>query len=179
MYDTGTAHIGGVIVKAKDILNLALQESGETYVTFAKKLGWAIGKLTGKVYRDSIRADELIYWLDLLGVDVTFTVRDTGKELRMYVKGQGKPTKSMVNGVTYDTAHADALSNDFYADGERMFGFGVGSELYVDKENRYFLVQYVEGDSHKPSILPVTKEIAERFIQKNGTDLNKKPETEN
>lgn len=40
--------------------------------------------------RNSIRADEFLALMDVLGVDVTFTMRKTGEILKPHVSGHGR-----------------------------------------------------------------------------------------
>ena len=82
----------------------------------------------------------------------------------------------MVNSIVYDTANADAISNNFYADGINEYNDGQAMELYVGNNGGYFFAQYSDFEGVKDRIIPVTDKDAATFIEKYGTDLHRKPE---
>ena len=84
----------------------------------------------------------------------------------------------MVDRVTYDTAASNAISNNFYADGVNEYTDGKAMELYIDKEGRYFFAEYSNWEGGKDRISPVSAAEAAAFIEKYGTELDKKPKTD-
>lgn len=169
---------GGEKMTSKEVLAAALRDTGKTQAEAAAKIGWVPQQLSARLTRNSLRADELLDLLDGLGVELTLTVRETGKVIRSHIQGAGRRVKGMVDRVTYDTAASDALSNNFYADGVNEYTDGKALELYVDKEGRYFFAEYSSWEGVKDRITPVTAETAAAFIEKYGTELDKAPKTE-
>ena len=133
-----------------------------------------------KVLRERIRTsskllDDFLDLLDAAGIEVTFTVRETAAPMKFRIEGAGPRVRGMVNKVTYDTEAADALSNNFYADGENMYTYGKAIELYIDGEGRYFFAEYFNAEGVRNRITPTTAEDAAAFIERYGTDLHKAP----
>ena len=81
----------------------------------------------------------------------------------------------MVNSVIYDTANADAISNNFYADGVNEYIDGQAMELYNGNDGQYFFAQYSNYEGVKDRIIPVSDKDAAAFIEKYGTELHRKP----
>ena len=175
--DTETSN-GGEGMNAKDMLLAALRETMTTQAEAATKVGWMPQQLSQRIVRNSIRADDFLSLLEAIGIEVTLTVRDTGNPVRVYVKGAGRRVKAMVDRVTYDTAASNAISNNFYADGVNEYTDGKAMELYIDKEGRYFFAEYSNWEGGKDRISPVSAAEAAAFIEKYGTELDKKPKTD-
>lgn len=175
--DTETSN-GGEGMNAKDMLLAALRETKTTQAEAATKVGWMPQQLSQRIVRNSIRADDFLSLLEAIGIEVTLTVRDTGNPVRVYVKGAGRRVKAMVDRVTYDTAASNAISNNFYADGVNEYTDGKAMELYIDKEGRYFFAEYSNWEGGKDRISPVSAAEAAAFIEKYGTELDKKPKTD-
>ena len=175
--DTETSN-GGEGMNAKDMLLAALRETKTTQAEAATKVGWMPQQLSQRIVRNSIRADDFLSLLEAIGIEVTLTVRDTGDPVRVYVKGAGRRVKAMVDRVTYDTAASNAISNNFYADGVNEYTDGKAMELYIDKEGRYFFAEYSNWEGGKDRISPVSAAEAAAFIEKYGTELDKKPKTD-
>ena len=76
-------------------------------------------------------------------------------------------------GVKYNTDKSYALSNTYYSDGENEYIDGKAIELYMDTNGGYFFAERHEDGSAK--IIPVDASIAAPFIEKYGTDIEKKP----
>lgn len=169
---------GGEGMNAKDMLLAALRETKTTQAEAATKVGWMPQQLSQRIVRNSIRADDFLSLLEAIGIEVTLTVRDTGNPVRVYVKGYGRRVKAMVDRVTYDTAASNAISNNFYADGVNEYTDGKAMELYIDKEGRYFFAEYSNWEGGKDRISPVSAAEAAAFIEKYGTELDKKPKTD-
>lgn len=169
---------GGEGMNAKDMLLAALRETKTTQAEAATKVGWMPQQLSQRIVRNSIRADDFLSLLEAIGIEVTLTVRDTGNPVRVYVKGAGRRVKAMVDRVTYDTAASNAISNNFYADGVNEYTDGKAMELYIDKEGRYFFAEYSNWEGGKDRISPVSAAEAAAFIEKYGTELDKKPKTD-
>ncbi len=174
MYIKDNTSIGGVILTSREILSSALRETGKTQAEAAANMCWSPQQLSHRLVRNTLRADDFIHLLDGIGVDVTFTVRETGKKIKVRIEGAGNRAKGMVGGVIYDTAASYPLANDFYADGINKYTDGLATELYMDVDGRYFLVEYPEDETKKAKILPINGNIAAMFIEKYGTELHKK-----
>ena len=160
---------------SKEALAAALRETGKTQAELAEKVGWVPQQLSARLVRNSLRADEFLNLMDALGVDVTFTVRETGVAIKAHIPGAGRRVRAMVNKVIYDTAASDALANDFYADGVNEYRDGKAMELYIDREGRYFFAEYTNWEGAKDRITPVTANDAANFIERYGTDLHRGP----
>ena len=176
VYDTENEALnGGVAMTSKEALAVALKGTGKTQAEAAVKLGWVPQQLSARLSRNSLRADEFLALMDAIGVDVTLTVRETGEILKAHITGAGRRVRGMVNRIIYDTASADALSNNFYADGVNEYQDGRAMELYVDKDGRYFFAEYSNWEGVKDRVTPVTANDAAAFIERYGTDLHKEP----
>ena len=155
-----------------------MRDTGKTKAEAAAKIGWVPQQLSARLTRNSLRADELLDLLEGIGIELTMTVKETGKVVRSHIQGAGRRVKAMVDRVIYDTASSDALANNFYADGVNEYTDGKALELYIDREGRYFFAEYSSWDGVKDRITPVTPETAAAFIEKYGTELDKAPKTE-
>lgn len=175
VYDTENTPNGGGKISSKEILKAACKAVGVSQNDGAKKIGFTKQQLSSKIVRGTLRADEFLSFLDALGIDVEFKVRETGKLVKVNVPGMGQRVQRMVDKVIYDTATSDALANNFYADGVNMFTDGKAMELYIDKEGRYFFAEYSDWEGVKDRITPVTASVAAAFIEKYGTEIQKKP----
>lgn len=161
---------------SKDALMSAISKTGHTQESAAKLIGWAGQQISQRLQRNSMRADEFLVLMDAIGVDVTFTIRETGEELRDHKPGHGRRIRMTADKVMYDTATSNAIANSFYEDGVNEYKDGEACELYVDKKGRYFMAEYHEGGKDK--ILPVTASVAAAFIEKYGVEIEKAPKTE-
>lgn len=160
---------------AKEILAAALDAIGITQATAAKNYGWSAQQLSQRIVRGSLRTDEFLGLLDSMGVDITFTVRETGEKLKPHISGHGRRVKGVSDGVQYDTEYAEALSNSFYADGVNEYNEnGEALELYLDKEGRYFMAEYSNAEGTRDRVRSVPAEMAAAFIEKYGTVIEKK-----
>jgi hypothetical protein len=178
VYDTeNEASNGGVAMTSKEALAAALKETGKTQAEAAVKMGWVPQQLSARLVRNSLRADEFLELMDAIGIDVVLTVRDTGAVLKSHIAGAGRRVRGMVNRVIYDTEAADALANNFYADGVNEYVDGKAMELYLDREGRYFFAEYTNWEGAKDRITPVTANDAAAFIERYGTDLHRKPKS--
>lgn len=178
VYDGCITTIGGATMPANELIAAALKATNKTQAAAAASVGWVPQQLSGKLVRRSLRADEFLELLDAIGVEITLTVKETGKQVKEHIPGAGRRVKAMVDRVIYDTATADALSNNFYADGENQYTDGKARELYIDNEGRYFFAEYSSWEGAKDRITPVSASDAAVFIQKHGTEINKQPKTE-
>ncbi len=174
--DSNEVIYGGAIMTVKEMLSAAYRATGTNQAVAAATIGWTAQQISQRMVRNSLRADDFLAILDNLGIELTMTVKNGGKEIKTLRAGAGRRVHKMVDNVMYDTAQSDALSNNFYADGENEYTDGKATELYKDKNNRYFFAEYVSWEGGKDSITPVTAEIAAKFIEKYGTELNKKPD---
>lgn len=164
---------GGVTMTSRELLAAALKESGKTQAEAAKSVNWVPQQLSSRLVRNSLRADEFLALLEGIGVELTLTVKDTGKTVKTHIAGAGQRVRAMVDRVIYDTAESDALANNFYEDGENKFADGEALELYIDKEGRYFFAEYYEDETKKSRITPVAAKVAAAFIREYGTDIHK------
>ncbi|MBR3972922.1 MAG: helix-turn-helix transcriptional regulator [Oscillospiraceae bacterium] len=162
-------------MSSKEILKAACKATGTSQNDGAKKIGFTKQQLSSKIVRGTLRADEFLNFLDAVGIDVEFRVRETGKVIKIRVPGMGQRVRCMVDKVIYDTAASDALANNFYADGVNMFTDGKAMELYIDKEGRYFFAEYSDWEGVKDRITPVSAGVAAAFIEKYGHEIQKQP----
>ena len=176
VYDTeNAASNGGVSMTSKEAIIAGLKAAGTTQAEAATRLGWSAQQLSGRLIRNSMRADEFLDFMDAIGIDVTFTVRESGEALKTHIAGAGRRVRAMVDKVKYDTEAASALANNFYADGVNEYTDGKAMELYVDDEGRYFFAEYTNWEGVKDRITPVSARDAAVFIDKYGTDLHRGP----
>lgn len=169
----GTSN-GGDMMASREIIAAALKATGKSQSEGARMIGHDPQWLSARIVRSSLRADDFLALMDQLGIDVAFTVRDTGKPIKELIKGAGRRVRKMVNRVIYDTAASNALANSFYADGVNEYTDGWAIELYVDSEGRYFFAKYSEnGDGDH--ITPALAEEAATFISRYGTEIHKAP----
>lgn len=162
-------------MKSNDWLAAALRATRKTQAEAAAKVGWMPQQLSARLARNSMRADEFLNLLEGLGIEITLTVKETGEVVHTHLRGAGRRVKAMVDRVIYDTAASDALANNFYADGVNEYTDGKALELYVDKEGRYFFAEYTNWEGGKDRISPVSANDAAAFIEKYGTNIDKKP----
>ena len=163
---------------SREALDAALRITGNKQAEAATKIGWTPQQLNARLTRNTLRADEFLEIMNAIGVDVTFTVRETGEKINAHIRGVGRRVRAMVDRVVYDTEASDALANSFYADGLNEYRDGIAFELYIDREGRYFFVEYTCLDGVKDRITPITASDAAKFIERYGTDLHRKPNTE-
>lgn len=161
---------------AKDAITAALKSAGMTQADGAHAIGLTPRQLSQRLIAGTLRADKFLELLDEIGVDIEFIARNSGEHISARVKGRGRRVKQMINSVIYDTANADALSNNFYADGINEYIDGQAMELYVGDDGQYFFVQYSCFEGVKDRIILVSSKDAAAFIEKYGTELHRKPE---
>ena len=162
-------------VTAKDVLNTLLPVLGFTQKDAAESIGWTKMHLGSKLTRDTLRVCEFLRILDAVGVEIAFRRKDTGEIIKTIRRGHGHPIKGMADGVIYNTAVSVALSNTFYADGVNEYDAnGQAQELYIDQEDRYFIAEYNINDPKKERVIAASTYVAEAFIEKFGTTIEKK-----
>lgn len=160
---------------AKEIISAALDTIGITQATAAKNYGWSAQQLSQRIVRGSLRVDEFIGLMDSMGIDITFTVRETGKTIKPHISGHGRRVKGVSDGIQYDTEYAEALANSFYADGVNEYSdSGEAFELYIDRDGRYFMAEYSNAEGGRDRVRSVPAEMAAAFIEKYGTVIEKK-----
>lgn len=152
----------------KDIVDEALKSVGIAQKDAAAKIGMTPSQLNVRLAKGTIRFGTFLELMDKIGVDVTFTNRATGKELKIPSAGIGRRVKAMVDRVIYDTAGSDAIANNFYADGKNEYSDGLAMELYIDREGRYFFACYSNLEGVKDRIIPVSASDAAEFIGRYG-----------
>lgn len=161
---------------SKELLLAAFRIKGLSNAKVAKEIGCSPQSLSQKLARNSLRADEFLNILESIGVEVSIVDKDTGKPIRGYVGGAGRPVRRIINGVEYSTAKSLALSNNFYSDGINKYNDGRARELYVDQNGDYFFAEYSEIDGEKDRINPVSALDAAEFIEKHGTVITREAE---
>lgn len=139
----------------KDLINRSTMRQKEV----AEKMGWTEQTISNKLRRNSLKAEEYLKMLEILGYELKIVERDTSEEVFTRRKGIGERLKMMVNGVKYDTYKADAICHS--DENEDIF-----FELYVDQEGRYFVAQYVNWEGGINSISPIGEEDAKRIVTK-------------
>lgn len=170
-----TIPTGGEIMASREILEAVLRDTGTSKAAAAAKIGWLPQTLSNRLRMKTMRADEFLELLDALGVSITYTLKETGAAVRVRIPGAGRKVRKMVNGITYDTSTASAISNNFYADGVNEYTDGMARELYKDSDNRFFFAEYSSLEGVKDRIVPITANDAADFIRKYGTEIDKKP----
>lgn len=124
---------------SRELMDAALVKTKTTQAGLARQMGWTPQNFNLRLNRNSIRADEFLAIMDALGVDVTFTMRESGEILKPHVRGHGRRLCGNCDKITFDTAAAEAISNSFYEDGVNEFNAdGEATELYVDSEGPVF-----------------------------------------
>lgn len=156
-------------MRAKEVFAAALKATNLTQSKVAKLVGMpeqSIGQMVN--IRESVRADLFFDLLDAMGIDTLFYVRKTG-EVLMKEKQHGRRVVGMSDGVIYDTKESQILASSFYADGENEFGpDGKAQELYVDRQNRYFVAEYSCNEGEKDRVRSVPSNMAAAFINQYG-----------
>lgn len=158
---------------AKEVIEEALRNTGLTQYAAANLIGWQGQQLSQRLARGSLRADEMLEILDKMGIDVTFTVRASGKTLTSHIPGAGRRVRGICDKVVYDTSNANALSNSFWSDGENEYTEGRATELYVDDSGRYFLAEYSNVEGERDKVTVISAELAAVYIEKYGTQIFK------
>lgn len=151
---------------SNDLLLTALEKSGVGKVELAHRVGWTPQRLSNKLKRNSLYADEFLMLLDEIGIDIKLVIRETGTVIKPLAQKIGPRVNMIVGGVRYDTANSNAVASDFFADGVNKYKDGRARELYVNKKGEYFFAEYVEWDSKQNRIVPVPAEVALKFAEK-------------
>ena len=160
----------------REVLSAILLTAGKSQADVAAMMGWSPQSLSQRLVRDTLRSDDFLKIVELLGIEVTFTVKDSGKIVKIRNAGHGRRLRKMSDRVIFDTTRADAISNSFYADGTNEYDEnGEAQELYIDDEGRYFVAEY-HTDASKDKIRAVPASLAVAFIEKYGTTIEKKTE---
>lgn len=162
-------------MNTREVLNAVLPAIGKTQADMAYAIGKTPQQLSQRMVHNTFRSDDLLKAMEKLGIEVLFKVSETGEIVKVRNAGHGRRLKGMADRIRFDTATADAISNSFYADGENEYDDnGEAQELYVDSEGRYFMAEYNANDSTKDRIRSVPASMAAAFIEKFGTDIEKK-----
>ena len=137
---------------SRELMDAALAKTKNSQAWLARQMGWTPQNFNLRLNRNSIRADEFLALMDVLGVDVTFTMRKTGEILKPHVSGHGRRLCGNCDKITFDTAAAEAISNSFYED-------GVMAEYHTD--------------TSKDRLRTVQSSVAAAFVEKYGTQIEK------
>lgn len=152
---------------ANEVLVAAIDINKTTQAETAKRYGWSAQQLGQRMKRNSLRADEFLELMDILGIDVVFSVRTTGEILKPHVNGHGPRVVGMSDGVKYDTAASEPIADSFFEDGVHEYGpDNRAQELYIDREGRYFLAEYTLVPGEKNRVRSVPANVAEAFREK-------------
>lgn len=174
VYNNLSTENGGAEMEVRDAVAAVLRETGKTQAEAAKLMDWVPQQLSDRLVRNSLRADEFFKLLDILGIDFHMTVRETGQPV--WPKSPRRRVKGMAKKVIYDTALSGSVSNNFYADGVNEYDrYGVATELFIDREGRYFFVDYYRDDPSKDEIRVMPMSCVEDFIKKYGTQVDRSP----
>lgn len=159
-------------MNSRGYIDAVIDEFKLTYKAAAERIGWTGGKINAKLTRDTIGATEFIELLEANGASVIIVNKKTGERIYPYVQGHGEPAKGMSDYVHYDTATSYALSNTFFENGVTEYDkYGKAQELYIDREGRYFFVNYEKNK--RPKIRGTTPATALAFMEKYGPELEK------
>lgn len=161
------------MIKSTELIDTVLAELGISRTELCRRRGWNKSQIEKRMQRDAVKADDFLELMEYLGVEVV--LRYQSKEIKPYVKGFGRRVRAMSNNVLYDTENANALSNNFYADGMNKYPDGSALELYVDDEGRYFFVEYFSDETKRPRLFSVNGALAAAFVEKYGTEIDKSP----
>lgn len=162
---------------SKEIIATACKMLGITMEEAAKRIGWTKQQLNTRFAAGTLRLEDFLRMMDAIGVDAEFKIRETGEVVKPYVTGMGRRVRCMVDKVIYDTNEADALANNFYADGENMYTDGRAMELYITRDGKYFFAEYTTWEGVKDRITPITAPVAADFMEKYGRTIHKAPNT--
>lgn len=162
------------MVKAKEIFATALKELRMTQAQVASIVGMPEQSIGQKInVRESIKANEFFDLLEAIGIETVFYIKETGEQL---LRGEGdhRRVTGMSDGVIYDTKDSKLIASSFYADGVHEFSTdGKAHELYLDRENRYFVAEYSVDGSSRDRVRSVSSDIAEAFISRYGDVRNR------
>lgn len=149
-------------MKASDIVKDALQLRGVLQKELAERVGQDHKYLSKKLTTNNMKAQELIDLLHELGYEIMLVDRQEGwKTVSVRRRGTGPRVKRMVDGVTFDTAKADALCHTDVEDGRYI-------ELYLDQEGRFFIVHYSLWQKEDASITLCQEDEARHLFDEYG-----------
>ncbi len=151
-------------MKASDIIVDALEANGITQKELADQMGKNYKTLARWISENRLTAQRFVDIAAELGYAVVLVERNCGEELKVRVRGTGPRVRRMVNGITYDTAKADALCHSDVEDGRYM-------EVYRDQEGRYFIVHYSLWQKEAHTITPCGEEEARHLAEKYSDSL--------
>lgn len=146
-------------MKASDIVEDALQSRGILQKELAERIGQQPKTLSKKLSTNSMKAQELVDYIQELGYEITLVDRRGNERLTIRRRGIGPRIKKMVDGIIYDTGKADAICHTDVENGWYM-------ELYQDAEGRFFAAHYSFWSEVDPFITPCPAEEAETMRRK-------------
>ena len=79
--DVNSTMDGGATMTSKEVLAAVLKATGKTQAEAATNVGWVPQQLSARLVRNSLRADELLALLEGLGVELSFTIKETGEKV--------------------------------------------------------------------------------------------------
>ena len=125
----------------------------------AEKMNKTSQSLSNKFNRNTLSAEEFVKIIKLLGYEIAIKNPSTGEEIHTYQQGVGKRIQMTVNGVKYDTFKANAICHSNEND-------VIFSELYQDRDGRFFVAQYANWKGGRCSISPIGEDDAKILIEK-------------
>lgn len=160
-------------MNSNDIVQSLQVMYGKGKKDIAKIINIIPQRYSDKMKRGTLRVDELIAIMESLGCYFKMYDKETNEEIPVWCVGDGEHVKRMVGKKYYDTLHASAISNTFYEDGINKYVDGCAYELYKDADGQYFIVKYYESSDMRHSIMLVSEEEAEKFVEEHGTKLHR------
>lgn len=141
----------------KKIIDNAIADCGISQAHAARLMGWVPQQLNNRLSRNTFKVEDFFDLMDVLGVEVRFISRNTGRDISTLAKkkGHGPSVTGTSGNVTFSTDESSAVSGRF-VDGV------LEDELYVDPVGRYFIVSGRE-------VKGVSSNVAHSFIEENGT----------
>lgn len=158
-----------------NILDMIKYEQKVTQEEIARKVGWHPQRISRKSGKDNFTVAELANIAGQYGYDLTIVSREDGHVPMGRTPGIGRRLIKTIKGRRYDTNSASAMSSSFYEDGENRYTNGIAEELYMDRNNNFFLAVYVENPNLRDNIVPITAEEAAAFIEEHGVKVDKGP----
>lgn len=151
-------------------LEALIEHSGWEIEQVAKIINKTATKFKQRIACGNFRASEFLKIVEGMGYKPKYTIVKTNNVISFKPRpmAHGRAVSCMVNGVIYSTSQSTALANDFYSDGEHEYNEGRATELYINKDNKYFFVDYTEFEGVKDRVIPITAEVARAFIKKHG-----------
>lgn len=155
-------------MNASDIIRTAIRCSGTDQSGCARLLGWTRQKMSTKLLRNTITADEFLTILDVLGMELQIKPQTTD------VSGTVEPkldySQDVLQDISqFDPAKASVINTTFYLDGQNKYTNGKAEELNVmydpkTGELKFYIITYFEQKRKRAITRAVSREEADAFI---------------